>query len=1027
MKPAIANSFPNFNPADLCDLEDFSEAALFAPGYIQSYGLLLVFQESDLTITQVSENIEHYTGIAAETLIGQPLEQLFSSSQIQFITDLLAQDRRETYPVFDLTVRSLHQSTPETTDSNDAHSFRSTLHRTADGIILELEPYPDAHQENPHQFYHRLQTTMLRLRQVTNLSDMAHLLAQEIKTLTGFDRVMVYRFEADDHGMVIAEAREAHLESYLGLHYPATDIPAPSRQLFHRNWVRQIPDNQQAPARLIGATPTPPDLSRCILRGVHPTHIEYLQNMGVSGSFTISLINHERLWGLVACHHYSPKLLDYDTRKTCEFLGQFASIELINQQERELQTYRTQVKQIQDDLHRAFLQESNFVEQVLIRNATQLIHLVHAQGVAILLNGHLTLIGQTPTETQVRDLVQWLIQQQATQPTGKQVFATDVLSQNYPPASNFKEQASGVLAISILLNRVKQTAYHLLWFRPERVQTVNWAGDPRGALTLNELGEMKLCPRKSFELWKQTVRQRSLPWQTAELEAASEMRNTLMVAVLEFSQAALEQAAEQAAIANRAKSQFLAKMSHELRTPLNAILGFAQVMNRSPNIPKDFQEHLGIISRSGEHLLTLINAVLEMSKIEAGQLILTEHCFDLYRLIHSIQELFALKASSKDLLLTIDWDTELPRYVCGDEAKLRQILINLLSNAIKFTETGSIQLRVRNYQPAPRSESLAPSSSECAPGDQPLAPLTVWIEVKDTGCGIAALDQESIFEAFIQTEKGRHAEGTGLGLAISRQFARLMGGDLTVQSQLNRGSTFTCKIVLKLPETLDLEEPEVHHTVIGLEPGQPVYRILVAEDVLENRQLLVTLLESVGFEVCTVENGIEAIAQWQHWHPHLILMDIQMPKMNGYEATRQIRAQPSGDAVVIIALTAYAFEEDHMASLEVGCNDYIAKPFTDSKLFAQIAQHLGIHYRYAEANALSNPRATPKALTPEDLSFMPRSWIDQVHNAALDLNDLKLCQLIQQIPPQQQPVIDALLTFIDNYQLEALADLTQPS
>jgi light-regulated signal transduction histidine kinase (bacteriophytochrome) len=657
MKPPPLTEPTPIAPLELTTLEECSEESIYAPGYIQPYGIVLWLQETDLKILQVSENIDQFFGISAAALLGQPLERLFSRPQVQQIADYLTQKDLEIYNPFELKTR---RKVNQVDQSRKTQTFRSTLHRTVNGSILELEPQLNARKTDAIDSYHRLQRAILHLRRATNLTDLAQILAQEVKAIAGFDRVMVYRFEADDHGVVIGEAKEkyleTYLESYLGLHYPAIDIPIPARKLFYRNWVRQIPAVNYTPVPLISASDRlshpPLDLSACVLRGVSPFHIEYLQNMGVAGTLTISLIDDRRLWGLIACHHYSARLVNYETRKTCEFLGQFASMELIHQQERELNFYRMQAKTIQEQLQQAFQQEANFIEQVLIRNASHLLDLVRARGAAILIENRLTLVGQTPSEPEVGKLVQWLEQHNQ-----EEVFATAALSSVYPPGQHLKDCASGVLAISIRLNYTKQKSYHILWFRPEQIQTVNWAGNPQDAVQIDEMGAMHLCPRKSFQLWQETVREMSYPWQRVELEAAAEMRNILMLAVLEFSQAALEQAAERAAIANRAKSQFLAKMSHELRTPLNAILGFTQLMNRSPHIPREFQDHLGIISRSGEHLLTLIDDVLEMSRIEAGQLVLTPSCFDLHRLLLSINDMFVLKATEKGLTLDIELGT----------------------------------------------------------------------------------------------------------------------------------------------------------------------------------------------------------------------------------------------------------------------------------------------------------------------------------------------------------------------------------
>jgi CheY-like chemotaxis protein len=366
-------------------------------------------------------------------------------------------------------------------------------------------------------------------------------------------------------------------------------------------------------------------------------------------------------------------------------------------------------------------------------------------------------------------------------------------------------------------------------------------------------------------------------------------------------------------------------------------------------------------------------------------------------------------------------DPNVPRYVCSDEAKLRQILINLIGNAIKFTTQGGVLVRVR----VTASQPIKPGCM-CYPKAMPTCrAFNLSLIVKDTGCGIDRRDWESIFEAFMQTEQGRHAEGTGLGLCISRQFARLMGGDITVQSSVNQGSTFTCQITLHQPEGMSLLEAETDHFVIGMEPDEPTYRILVAEDAVENRQLLTTLLASIGFEVNPVKDGAEAIAEWRVWQPHLILMDVQMSGINGYEATQQIRLQEASEQrspTPIIALTAYAFEVDRQVSLQAGCNEHIIKPFNETTLFEAIARYLKVRYRYS-----SKPQAAPphRSLSPQDLTIMSSEWRTQVHEAALDLQDDRVNQLIAQIPDTEQWLIEAMTSLVHDLQFEAIATLTQ--
>lgn len=483
---------------------------------------------------------------------------------------------------------------------------------------------------------------------------------------------------------------------------------------------------------------------------------------------------------------------------------------------------------------------------------------------------------------------------------------------------------------------------------------------------------------------------------------------------------ALEKAKQAAEAASRAKSAFLANMSHELRTPLNAILGFSQLLSREPELQPQHREQIAIINRSGNHLLNLINDILEISKIEAGKATVNLSKVDLYNLLQTWQEMFQLRATSKGLQLICELDIDLPRYVETDERKLSQILINLIGNAVKFTEKGSITLRAKIVN---RQENTN---------------YKLLFEVADTGPGIAPEEIEKLFATFVQTEAGiKSQQGTGLGLAISYQLAQLMGGKMTVKSTVGEGSIFQLILPFSIKDVGEKVAPIEVSQVIRLAPNQPSYRILVVEDVEENRLFLVQLLLSVGFEVREAENGQAAIAIWESWHPDLILMDMRMPVMDGYEATRQIKATPGGQKTAIVALSASVFD-NKPAILAAGCNDCVQKPFRDSELFAKIAEHLEVQYLYAK-----NP-LIPKLDSPEKngrgkstgivetkalenlqagLLAMPTQWKIELYDAALLLDEEECFELSEQIAKDYPDLYGKLKDLLINFRFDIVMDL----
>ncbi|MGK7905580.1 MAG: AAA family ATPase [Hormoscilla sp.] len=549
--------------------------------------------------------------------------------------------------------------------------------------------------------------------------------------------------------------------------------------------------------------------------------------------------------------------------------------------------------------------------------------------------------------------------------------------------------------------------------------------------------------RDRVELLQTLSTQAAISIENAQLYTQLEDYSHSLEVKVEERTAELAAATEEAQSANKAKSTFIANMSHELRSPLNAILGFSQLMLRSRGLSKEYAENLGIITRSGEHLLTLINNVLDLSKIESGKTTLNEKNFDLYRLLDDMEDMFGLKAKEKGLQLACDRSPEVPRYIRTDAVKLRQVIINLLNNALKFTKEGGVSVgaTVAGIPPKPPLAKGGASKPPFLrgvwgdpttgtgfdhiqdPGNERVA---IHFEIADTGAGIAPEEIDSLFEAFVQTSTGKQAqEGTGLGLPISRQFVQLMGGDMGVRSQVGKGTVFYFDIEVPRVEGADIESNKPTRQIIALAPNQPRYRILIVDDKPINRKLLIELLNPLGFELKEANNGQEAVEIFSEWEPDLIWMDMRMPVMDGYEATRAIKASPKGETAKIIALTANVLEEEKAVVIEAGCDDFLRKPFRETEIFEMMNTHIGVSYVYEEERKTDEQQgiSDEEVMTAEAISALPGELIASLEQALLE-GDLDLMTTVtEDISSQNAPLAAALKTCLDNFEFDKVLSL----
>lgn len=751
---------PRFGEADLtnCDREP-----IHIPGSVQPHGALLVMAEPELTIVQVSDNVEAYLGRAPDALLYHPFD------------DLLGRERaarfRESY-VGRETFIDLNPVAIEVPDhAGGIRTFDGVFHRSGGLLVLELEPAPPRAPGDTETFVQRVRRSLRDLELASSVPELFQIAAQRVRDITGFDRVMVYRFGHDWHGEVIAEARRDGLEPFLGLHYPASDIPRQARELYARSWLRLIPDVAYTPARLVPAenpvTGAALDLGFSVLRSVSPIHLEYLRNMGVAASMSISLLKDGALWGLIACHHTAPHRVPYEVRAVCEFLGQILSWQLSTKTEAAETRRRLETRRIQAGLIEAMSLNTSLVEG-LLADGEAFLSFAGATGGAVYYDGALRTVGMVPAEPEILGLVEWL----STSGTGD-VFASDFLPGLYRPAERFKDVASGLLSIALS----RQHRDHVLWFRPEMLRTVTWGGDPSKPVQV-EGGELRLTPRKSFAAWKEIVRLHSTVWEDAEIDAAREFRSAILAVIVRRA-AELKRLNAELKEAVRARDDFLSIASHELKTPLSTLqLQFHMLLGAGLDVatlPADrLRAKLDISDRQVKRLTELVDSLLDVTRIRSGKLDLRlEDAVDLGAVVRNVLERMRSEQGRTGARL----ESRVAEGVTGrwDAQRLDQVVTNLVSNAFKYGAGKPITVLVTS--------------------DATWARLVV----RDEGIGLTPADQARLFHRFERAVSERDYAGLGLGLWITKQIVTRLGGEIVVDSAPDRGTAFTILLPLAGP------------------------------------------------------------------------------------------------------------------------------------------------------------------------------------------------------------------------------------
>jgi light-regulated signal transduction histidine kinase (bacteriophytochrome) len=773
------------------------------PGCIQAQGVLMAVRLADMAILQISENARAFLGVAAEDLLGAPVARVIGDVNLLRLRNMLAHEVLERNAVYAFTLDTPtpldvpttpypNSTASATTDANTSaqahtHALDVCAH-TFDGVLL-LEFEATGRTTNPGDknadgdFFAHVTKAVSRLQAAIGVRAFCQQVADEVREITGLDRVMVYKFHADKHGEVVAENKRPDLPAWLGLHYPETDIPKPARDIYQRIWIRPVPN---AAAPLVEMTPLanpdtgqPLNMTYCALRGASTMYTEYLANMGVAASLTMPILIEGELWGMIACHHMAPTHFAHQLRSACELLSQVASLQLKATERAEQLAYRVKVDSVHQKLMVKAAREGDLL--ALSDNEPSLLDAMEADGAALYHRDRWWCAGNTPNVEQLDALAEWLNARPDFDSSVRPAFVTDSLVRDYPPGRAFSNVVSGVIAVRV--SRLRRDL--IMWFRPETPQTVHWAGDPADKPMVEGPSGMRLTPRRSFALFIESVRDRALPWSALEVDSALRLRQLVMELVISQTVQLSENNVDLTA-SNEELDAFAYVASHDLKEPLRGINRFAhQLLENAKTLSSTDRQRLDSLMRLTLRMDSLLNSLLHFSRV--GRTNLEFETVNLNELVEDALEMTGVRRNENTCRISIP--RPLPTIECNP-VRVREIFSNLISNAIKYN---------LHERPLVELTSIAPDNA-AARQNAPLQTRGQIIYcVRDDGIGIDPRDFEQVFRMFKRLHgHDEFGGGMGAGLTVVQKVVQRHGGAIWLESTVGQGSTF----YFTLPGTL---------------------------------------------------------------------------------------------------------------------------------------------------------------------------------------------------------------------------------